>query len=200
MKLKRVALFLSGLLILLLLCLMAFAFGFYRGYRGGTNLLTYSEWSREPRTYDRFVVYYFGGSTCPGCTMESTLSAIDTIRQEFPKSDIAKNRTVKFVCVCMDRYLRSAMRFVGKCGPWDEISIGGHYKNEILLQYLKLSEVPGVPQLMIFSDKCYHDKEKNCWQFTDRTLVLSLVGPSQMQRWISNGYALDDSCAASLRP
>ncbi len=92
------------------------------------------------------------------------------------------------------------MRFVGKCGPWDEISIGGHYKNEILLQYLKLSEVPRVPQLMIFSDRCYHDKEKNCWLFTDRTLVLSLVGPSQMQRWISNGYALDDSCAVGLRP
>ncbi len=99
MRLKRVGLILSSLLILLLLFLVAFAFGLHRAYPGGTNLLISSKWSSELSAYDRFVVYYFGGSGCPACIMESTLASINTIRQEFPMSDIARGRALKFVCV-----------------------------------------------------------------------------------------------------
>lgn len=136
----------------------------------------------------RFTVFYFGGSDCPYCVDEKNIANIDKMRTELPKTYAPM--AVKFVMVVMDNGLDQGFQFVKKYMPWDEISIGQFYGNELMLEHVNRTPIPGVPHIMIYDDSLLLDKS-NIPTIKKRTLLLDLVGKSAIAKWIESGYPLE---------
>ena len=131
------------------------------------------------------VVYYFGATSCGFCNTEDFVNNIKKIRNEF--SGVHKEFDVKYVMVCMDREIEKGLKFINKYGYWDEISIGSHYKNELVLNYLDKTNVPGVPHIVVFEDK-YENEHVPI--IKERRTIVDKVGAEEIKEWINNKYPL----------
>lgn len=139
-------------------------------------------------TRERLVVYYIGGSGCPGCVCDATVAAVRTIKAEFAQK--YPRYVVQFNLVCLDTNFWQAVTFIDKFGGgWDELSIGNHFHNELALRYLPQSRMPAVPHILVVRDTVAHEEKKGT-HVRNRTLVADQVGPDEFEAWIQAGFPL----------
>jgi hypothetical protein len=137
-----------------------------------------------------YVVYYFGATSCGFCNMPENIEKIKRIKIEFSEKYPGYN--IKYVMVCMDRNIEEGLKFIKKYGYWDEISIGAFYNNELALNYLNRTEIPGVPHVMVYKDLLMKKKEMSIPIIMERKLLADLVGGNQIGKWIDSGYPLEN--------
>lgn len=135
----------------------------------------------------RVTVFYFGGSDCPFSVDEKNIANIDKMRTGLPEKHASMD--FKFVMVVMDDSLDQGYQYTRKYLPWDEISIGKFYNNELMLEHVNRSPIPGVPHLMLYGDSLLVGKH-NIPSIRKRTLLLDLVGESSIGKWIAGGYPI----------
>lgn len=136
---------------------------------------------------ERLTIFYFGGSDCPYSMSEKNIANIDKMRDELSQ----KHSLIpfKFVMVVMDEDIDQGIQFAKKYKPWDEVSIGQFYQNELMLEHVNRSAIPGVPHIMIYRDSLVVGQH-NIPTIKQRTLVLDLVGESAISDWIQSGYPI----------
>ena len=132
------------------------------------------------------VVYYFGATSCVFCNTEDCINSIKKLRNEF--SNIHKDYETKFVMVCMDPDIEEGLKFISKYGYWDEISIGSHYQNELVLNYLDKTKIPGLPHVIVFQD-FYENKSTPV--IKDRKTIVDLVGVSNIKDWVDKNFPIE---------
>jgi hypothetical protein len=137
---------------------------------------------------ETYVVYYFGATSCGFCNISENIEKIKRIKIEFSKKYADFN--IKYVMVCMDKNIEEGLRFIKKYGYWDEISIGNFYNNELALNYLNKTEIPGVPHVMVYGDLLVIKEKLSIPVIKERKLLVDLVGGTQIGNWINNGYPL----------
>ena len=142
-----------------------------------------------PQTEQKVVttVFYFGGSDCAYCMQRENIENINKMRADLPVQK--KDLSFKFVLVVMDKDLKQGMEYAKKYPRWDEISIGKFYDNELMLQHVNKTELPGVPDIMVYRDSLTIGKF-NVPTIADRTLLVNVVGEKAIDTWIRNGYQL----------
>ena len=131
------------------------------------------------------VIYYFGATSCDWCNTEDCINSINKLHKEF--NEIHKEFNVKFVMICLDKDIEEGLKFIKKYGYWDEISIGSHYKNELVMNYLNKTKVPGVPHIIVFRDLYENDSTP---VIKERTTVADLVGVKQIKEWVDKKYLI----------
>jgi hypothetical protein len=132
------------------------------------------------------VIYYFGAASCGWCNTEDCINSIKRLHKEF--SGIHKEYIVKFVMVCMDTNIEEGLKFIGKYGYWDEISVGSHYKNELVMNYLDKTSIPGVPHVIVFRDLYENDSTPI---IKERKTIKDLVGANKIKEWVDKKYPLE---------
>ena len=132
------------------------------------------------------VVYYFGATSCGHSYSEDCINSIKKLRNEF--CSVHKEYNVKFVMVCMDTDIEEGLKFIEKYGYWDEISIGSHYKNELVMNYLDKTEIPGVPHVIVFED-IYENESTPI--IKERNTVVDKVGVAEIKEWVNNNFPLE---------
>ena len=80
----------------------------------------------------------------------------------------------------MDEDIEEGLKFIKKYGYWDEISIGSFYYNELALNYLNKTEIPGVPHVMVYKDFLMKKKEMFIPIIMERKLLVDLAGATQI--------------------
>lgn len=135
----------------------------------------------------RLTVFYFGGSDCPYSTDEKNIANIDKMRAEIAQKH--SQIPFKFVMVVMDEDIDQGVQFAKKYKPWDELSIGQFYQNELMLEHVNRTAIPGVPHIMIYRDSLAVGQH-NIPTIKLRTLALDLVGESAISKWIESGYPI----------
>jgi len=143
--------------------------------------------SEEEEFEKALVVYYFGATNCGFCTAPENIEKIKKIKTDFSTRD--KGLKAKFVMVCMDEDIKEGLKFIKKYGYWDEISIGGFYKNELALSVLNRARIPGVPHILVFQDTLTRERW-NIPVLKERKLLVDLVGEKEIEAWIEEGYPL----------
>lgn len=136
---------------------------------------------------EAFVVYYFGATSCGYCNIPANIEKIKQIRNEFFKK--YPDFKTKYVLVCMDKNIEEGLEFIKKYGYWDEISIGSFYDNELALNFLNTTKIPGVPHVMVYKD-IYLIEQFSIPVIKERKLLIDLVGGTQIGNWIDKGYPL----------
>ena len=142
----------------------------------------------QDKSEETLVVYYFGATSCGFCNVPENIEKIKKIKTEFSKK--YKDSNIKFVMVCMDENIEEGLRFIKKYGYWDEISIGKFYNNELALNYLNKTEIPGVPHVIVYKDLLFKREKMSVSIIKERKLLVDLVGGTQIGNWINNGYPL----------
>ncbi len=142
----------------------------------------------QDKSIETFVVYYFGATNCGFCNMPENIEKIKKIKTEFSKK--YKDSNIKYVMVCMDKNIEEGLRFIKKYGFWDEISIGKFYNNELALNYLNKTEIPGVPHVIVYKDLLIKREKVSVPIIKERKLLVDLVGGIQIGNWIDNVYPL----------
>jgi hypothetical protein len=137
---------------------------------------------------DTLVVYYFGATSCGYCNLPANIEKIKQIRNEFFKK--YRDFDTKYVLVCMDRNIEEGLAFIKKYGYWDEISIGSFYNNELALNFLNTTKIPGVPHVMVYKDIYLKIEQFSIPVIKERKLLVDLVGGIQIGDWINKGYQL----------
>lgn len=150
-----------------------------------SQILSYDSYSNANETY---VIYYFGASTCGVCERPEVISAIDSVRFGF--SEIHDDYPVKYVMVVMDKTIIDGLAFVDKYHWWDELSIGGFYRNESVLNTLVYQPQPGVPHLIVYRD-VFREIEFGIRERISRHQITSVVGGDRIVDWVARGYPLD---------
>jgi hypothetical protein len=89
------------------------------------------------------------------------------------------------VMVCMDTDIVEGIQFLKRYGFWDEVSIGSHYKNELVLYYLNKTNIPGVPHILVFEDLYENDKAP---VIRERKLVVEKIGVNKIVEWVRNNF------------
>lgn len=143
--------------------------------------------SKEEEFEETLVVYYFGATNCGFCTAPENINKIKKIKTDFSARE--KSLYAKFVMVCMDEDIKEGLKFIKKYGYWDEISIGGFYKNELALSVLNRARIPGVPHILVFRDTLTRERW-NIPVLKKRRLLVDLVGGKEIEDWIEEGYPL----------
>jgi hypothetical protein len=146
--------------------------------------------SGEEEFEEVLVVYYFGATNCGFCTAPENIKKIKKIKTDFSMRD--KGLKAKFVMVCMDEDIKEGLKFIKKYGYWDEISIGGFYKNELALYVLNRARIPGVPHILVFQDTLARGRW-NIPVLKKRKLLVDLVGGKEIEDWIEHGYPLSNN-------
>lgn len=136
---------------------------------------------------NRLTVFYFGGSDCPFCLHKKHIANIDRMRTELATKYVPT--PFKFVMVVMDDSLDQGYQFTKKYLPWDEVSIGRFYDNELMLEHVNRTTLPGVPHIMIYLDSLQVG-DGNIPSIKKRKLLLDLVGESNISKWIETGYLI----------
>ena len=132
------------------------------------------------------VIYYFGATSCGFCNTEDCINSIKKIRSEFSK--VHSKYNVKFVMVCMDTDIEQGLKFISKYGYWDEISIGSHYKNELVMNYLDKTEIPGAPHVIVYED-IYENESAPI--IKERMTIVDKVGVQKIKEWVNNNFPLN---------
>ena len=150
--------------------------------------------NRVPATRDSvgsvITVFYFGGSDCSNCVKPKEIANIKTLRRELPKKH--PEAGFKFVLVVMDTDIPQGIRYARKYPNWNELSIGSFYNNELMLQHVNGTKLPGVPQLMIYRNTLVKRIDFSVPILRSRTLIADLVGGSKIQKWMQAAYPLED--------
>lgn len=146
--------------------------------------------SEEEEFEEILVVYYFGATNCGFCTAPENIKKIKKIKTDFSARE--KGLYAKFVMVCMDEDIKEGLKFIKKYGYWDEISIGGFYKNELALSVLNRARIPGVPHILVFQDTLARGRW-NIPVLKKRMLLADLVGGKEIEDWIEEGYPLSSN-------
>jgi len=144
--------------------------------------------STQNESKEVYVVYYFGATSCGFCNIPENIEKIKRIKIEF--SEKYPDCNTKYVMVCMDRDIEEGLKFIKKYGYWNEISIGAFYNNELALNSLNRTEIPGVPHVMVYKDYLLKKKKFNIFIRKERKLLVDLVGGTQIGNWINNAYPL----------
>jgi len=134
-----------------------------------------------------YVVYYIGSSNCGVCDNKSVVKSINKIPSKFRKK---VNISVKTVMIVMDRKIRRGIKFTLKYKPWDELSIGSFYRNELLLYRFNELTVPGVPHVLVFKDR-YSTRDNGVPVLNSRKLVKNILGGKNIINWVSKGLPID---------
>ncbi|MFA8342676.1 MAG: TlpA family protein disulfide reductase [Rhodothermaceae bacterium] len=135
---------------------------------------------------ETIVVFYFGSNSCGFCDNIDLIKSVKKIRTELP--NIYPEIKIKFVQVCMDENIEEGIKFLKKYGYWDEISIGSHYQNELVLAYLSKTKIAGVPHLIIYNDKYSNSSTP---VIIKRKIILDKVGVKQIVRWVEDKFPLN---------
>ena len=133
-------------------------------------------------------VFYFGGSDCTFCVMPKEIASINVLRRELPK--MHPEERFKFVLVVMDTDIRKGIGYARKYPKWDEVSIGSFYNNELMLEHVNGTKLPGVPHLLVYRDTLAKRPDFAVPRLCARTLLGECVGGSKIQLWIKDGYPL----------
>ena len=133
-------------------------------------------------------VFYFGGSDCTFCVMPKEIASINVLRRELPK--MHPELRFKFILVVMDTDIRKGIAYARKCPNWDEVSIGSFYNNELMLEHVNGTKLPGVPHLLIYRDTLAKRSDFSVPTLRARTILGEFVGGSRIQTWIKGGYPL----------
>lgn len=136
----------------------------------------------------QLTLFYFGGTDCYYCNLPENVKNINKMHSEFPKR--YKNIPIKFVMVVMDKEIPVGLKYIKKYGYWDEISIGGFYNNELMLEHVNQAKVSGVPQIMVYHDSLSIDT-LGIPIISKRTQLLDLLGKDAINQWVSDHYPLN---------
>jgi thiol-disulfide isomerase/thioredoxin len=148
------------------------------------TLVSYSNEDLE----ERYIVYYFGASNCGYCNIPDNIKNIKRVKIEL--SQKYKDKKIKYVMVCFDNDIEEGLRFIKKYGYWDEISIGQRYYNELSLQCLNTTKIPGVPHIVVCKDTYTSLSKWSIPLIKERKVLVDLVGGKEIDNWIKNGYPL----------
>jgi hypothetical protein len=108
------------------------------------------------------------------------------MHEEF--SNIHKEFDVKFVLVCIDKDIEEGLKFINKYGYWDEISIGGSFHNELVLNYLDKAAIPGsMPHVIVFLDSYENDSVPI---IKERKAIVDLAGVTKIKKWVNDNFPL----------
>jgi hypothetical protein len=143
----------------------------------------------QENTKTRFSIFYFGGSDCPYCNVPKNIGNIKKIKLQFPKR--YKDMQAKFVMVVMDDDIKQGQQYLKKYGYWDEISIGQRYNNELMIEHVNRSRIPGIPHIMVYKDFLVMDS-LNIPTVSKRALLKDLVGGKAIDVWVKDSYPLDN--------
>ena len=131
----------------------------------------------------KFTFYYFGASDCGYCNIVENIVLMKKIKRQLTKE---LDGQIKFVIVCFDNDISSGLDFVQKYGKWDEISIGQRYFNEIALQTLNNTKIPGLPHVVVSEDS--YKLVGTIPILLERTIVVDLAGFKQIRGWADKNY------------
>jgi thiol-disulfide isomerase/thioredoxin len=135
---------------------------------------------------EHLTLYYFGATSCGWCNTPDCISSINKMHKEF--KEIHKEYNVKFVMVCMDSDIKEGLKFIDKYGYWDEISIGSFYYNELVMNYLDKTKIPGVPHIIVFKDQ-YENESTPI--IKKRITIKDIVGEKEIKGWVDNRCPLE---------
>lgn len=144
--------------------------------------------SIQEKLKETYVVYYFGATSCEFSNISENIEKIKKIKIDFSRKHPDSN--IKYVMVCMDKNIEEGLKFIKKYGYWDEVSIGNFYNNELALNYLNKTEIPGVPHVMVYRDLLVVKEKLSIPIIKERKLLVDLVGGTQIGGWINDGYPL----------
>ena len=139
-----------------------------------------------------YVVFYYGATSCGPCSQPEVIESIDAIRAQF--ADAHAGVSAKLVMVVMDEDLDEGIAYLEKYEPWDEVSIGSHYRNEHALRHLNEREMPGIPHVLVFED-VYEEASYGTSVLKERALVAELLGADAIVEWAESGFPLEESPA-----
>jgi hypothetical protein len=132
-------------------------------------------------------IFYFGGSDCHFCVDRRNVQNINKMKGELPQH--YHEMSFKFVLVVMDKEIDRGIRYSKKYPGWDEVCIGQFYDNELMLEHVNRSAMPGVPHIMVYRDSLRIGKW-NIPTISNRALLVDLAGEGAIDRWVQSGYAL----------
>ena len=133
-----------------------------------------------------YTVMYFGASDCGPCNRKEVIEAIHKLKTQFSK--IHKLTEVKFIVVCIDTEIDIGIKFIKKYNDWDEFSIGSHYENEIAMQTLNKTQIPGMPHIIVYKDNIV--QVNDCSQIDKRETVIEVLGGDKIVEWSKNNFQL----------
>lgn len=141
----------------------------------------------QPAEKANLVIFYFGATSCGPCNRPEVIESIKKLKTDFPEKH--KEYKTKFVMVCMDQDIEEGIAYLEKYGFWDEVSIGSHYQNELVLNYLSKTNIPGVPHILIFKD--FYEEKKSVPVIKERQLITQILGGTQIVEWVQKGFPLE---------
>ena len=139
---------------------------------------------------EKYVVYYFGATDCGYCNIPENIENVKKIKVEFSQKYI--NKKVKYVMVCFDNDIEQGIKFIKKYGYWDEVSVGQRYYNDLSLQCLNKTKIPGLPHIIVYNDIYSSLSEWSIPVIKKRDILVDLVGGKEINEWIQNGYPLEN--------
>jgi hypothetical protein len=172
---------------LLLAAFLAFQPAPARGQDG--DLLGKYKWEGVPfqSKRDRLVFYYFGASDCGPCNQAENIKAIRQVKDQLAKR--YPEYVTKCVGVSFDTDFHAGATFLKKYGPWDEISIGSGFYNELWLRSARTTSIPGIPHVLVFLDEDGYSQQRSHYT-ASRLLVGEYVGLLEVQHWIARALPL----------
>jgi len=93
--------------------------------------------------------------------------------------------------VVMDKTVADGMLFVNKYRAWDELSIGGFYRNEHAVSTLVGQPQPGVPHLIVYRD-IFREGNYGIKERVSRQQLVGIVGGDRIVEWVASEYPFEE--------
>ena len=137
---------------------------------------------------EHMTIFYFGATSCGPCNRSEVIESIKKIKSEF--DSLHQGVKTKYVMVCLDEDISEGIKFIEKYGYWDEISIGSWSKNELVLENLNKSNMPGVPHIFVSRDT-YEKANHGVELIKTREFVKEIIGGDKIVEWVKSGFILE---------
>lgn len=137
----------------------------------------------------QLTVFYFGATSCGPCNRPEVIKSINKLKAEFDSAH--PKYGTKFVMVVFDEDMKTGIKFIEKYDYWDEVSIGSRYDNELALDNLNKTDIPGLPHILIYEETF---KSLGDWGIEVRKskkLVKEILEGTKIVSWVNSGMKLN---------
>ncbi|WP_441001499.1 TlpA family protein disulfide reductase [Fodinibius sp. SL11] len=138
---------------------------------------------------NQLTVFYFGATSCGPCNRPEVIESIDKLKAEF--DSIHPKYNTKFVMVVFDEDMETGLEFIEKYDYWDEVSIGSRYDNELSLDNLNKTDIPGLPHILIYEETFEPVGDWGIEVRESKKLVKEILEGTKVVSWVNSGMKLD---------
>jgi len=146
----------------------------------GPNSTLIEEGTDGVRTESQLMAVLVGTSSCRACRSERFRSAFAEFRDRILRED----RTVHFVAVFLDDDVDDGLSLIRKLGRFDELIVGGNWRNNHGAYKYLWSDFPGpraVPQVVLVRRRLRSSSE--AFESEEQEVLRRLVGVDAIAQW-----------------